>query len=77
MNEAVATRPDGDEGETYLRSNVQRGVLITGGSVRVGTGLKQQHDDVGVTQSTGDVQRRLQFSSLSIHLKSYRFFREQ
>lgn len=53
---------------SLFRGDVQRGVHVLGDSIDLGAVLKQQHDNVDVSQSRGDVQRRLLFTCASIDL---------
>ena len=48
-----------------LGGYVQRSVHVFGGGINIGAMLEQQHDDIDVTQTRSNVQRRLLF--LSFH----------
>uniref|UniRef100_A0A915KI03 Uncharacterized protein n=1 Tax=Romanomermis culicivorax TaxID=13658 RepID=A0A915KI03_ROMCU len=44
---------------SFFSGNVQWSIIVTRGCVNLGAVLPQQHNNVGVAQTTGDVQRSL------------------
>jgi len=46
---------------SFFSCNVQGGIIITSGRVDLGAMLVKEHDNIGISQTTRNVQRRLVF----------------